>query len=479
MGENEGSGISVSKYFSEHLISGNKESNVGIISLWTQKESIAEGLDKNTYASIGQLYSKTGINALIRNIYSNPKIRYVIICGADKSGSGEALLKFSNEGIDDTNHIIGTDNTHIDEEIPREDIDKFRHSVEIIDMMGVVDTKKIQEKINSLEKKEPFTEPKEFPEKKLEVPERFPSDGSVFKVRARTIGKAWLTMLSKVMRFGFIKQSHHSPSQKEVLNMIAVITEENPDNIQWYDFFNFSQKDLEEYYPQVLSADKIPGINYTYGQRLMDHNGVDQIKSIIEKLKKEPFTRRAIAVTWDVNKDVDNDNAPCLNLINFLVQDDKLYMNTYFRSHDIYRAWPRNAFALRKLQKRVSDETGIKMGSLTIFSSSAHIYEESIPEVNDILNNYYKGKEHEWDPRSNLVIKIEGDELIISHYSQEGKKLDELRGKSALELFHVIDKHHVISQTMHALDIGSELRKAEIALKNGLEYNQDNPLILK
>jgi len=468
-------------YFSENLIVGDKDSNISIITLWTEKEMIAKGLDRNSFSTIGQLYSKAGINAIIRNIFANPAIRYIILCGTDKSGSGEALLSLAKNGIDSRHNILGVENAHIEKEIPDEAVAEFRKNVEIINMIGVIDPKKIAERIGSIDKgRKPFGKPRLFPEPKLELPERFPTDSSVFKIRAKTVGMAWIILLSKIMRFGHIKKSHHSTTQKELLNIVAVITDEDPEEPRWYDFFNFTKKELEAYYPQVLTANKIQGINYTYGQRLMDHEGVDQIRSVIEKLKKEPFTRRAIAVTWDVGKDVYNEHAPCLDLVNFIVQDNRLFMNAYFRSHDMYRGWPQNAFALRKLQKHVSEETGIKMGSMTIFSASAHIYEESMKEVQEILDIYYKGKEHEWDPRGNVVIKVDKEkkEIVISHYSQEGKKLDEFRGRNAAEIFRMLDRKHVISQMSHALDIGSELQKAELALRYDLHYNQDDDLKL-
>lgn len=39
-----------------------------------------------------------------------------------------------------------------------------------------------------------------------------------------------------------------------------------------------------------------------------------------------------------------------------------------------------------------------------------------------------------------------------------------------------LEKEMVVSLTAHALDLGAELQKAEIALKNGLAYNQDREL---
>jgi len=36
---------------------------------------------------------------MLRNILANPAIRYLILCGVDRQGSGDALLKFFNNGV--------------------------------------------------------------------------------------------------------------------------------------------------------------------------------------------------------------------------------------------------------------------------------------------------------------------------------------------------------------------------------------------
>jgi len=78
------------KYFSKKLWVGNPKSNIGIITLWTPKERILSQLDPQDFAIGGQLYSKAGISFLIRNVFANPRIRYLILCGKDQAGAGEA-----------------------------------------------------------------------------------------------------------------------------------------------------------------------------------------------------------------------------------------------------------------------------------------------------------------------------------------------------------------------------------------------------
>ena len=88
-------------YFKDRLLVGDFDSCVGVATLWMPKENVADVLDNalakrsgKLYSVCGQLYTKRGINPLLRNILANPKIRHLVICGPDRQGSGEALLKF-------------------------------------------------------------------------------------------------------------------------------------------------------------------------------------------------------------------------------------------------------------------------------------------------------------------------------------------------------------------------------------------------
>src|SRR3989338_10957945 len=137
------------------------------------------------------------------------------------------------------------------------------------------------------------------------------------------MGDIWLKILDTIMRFGNVKKSQHSSDQREVVNLISVITGENVDAIDWKPYFLFTKEELQNYLPQVLTKNPIPNVEYTYGQRLRDHDGIDQIRSIIEDLKKTPYSRRAVVVTWKVAKDHNNPHAPCLDLIQCLVQNNK------------------------------------------------------------------------------------------------------------------------------------------------------------
>ncbi|MGM5484450.1 MAG: thymidylate synthase [Nanobdellota archaeon] len=453
--------------FSDQLIVNDKASNVAVITLWSKKEAFKDSIDD--YAVLGQLYSvDEGINSLLRNLLANKNIRYLVIAGKDLSGSGDILLKFFNEGVDEEKRI---GNIRLDNEIPVSTIDELRNNIEVFDYRNC-SAEDINSLISSLPEKGSYGDTEIFPKKKVEPPKTFPSENAGFLVRGDYINDVWLKILEHVMDFGTVKASDYSEDQKELISLKAVIEKEDPENPLMAHSFEFTEEDLENYYPQVLTAKSIDGIEYTYGQRLRSNKGIDQISELTEKLRKSTYTRRAVAFTWDVEKDHDNEQCPCLNMINVLVQDEKLYLTAYFRSNDMYSAWPRNAFALRKLQGKIASDLGINLGSLIMISNSAHIYKSSWKKVKAIRESF-SPKKAGFDKRGNIIIRTEEGKIKLIRQSPEGERLQEFTANNAKEANRQIIENNMVSDPSHALYLGRELRKAEEALRKGLDFVQD------
>lgn len=477
--------MSKPKYNSELLTLGNPESQVGIITLFTQKDRVLSFLSPDDFYVVGQLYNPSqGISILIRNCLANKNIRYLIVCGLDLSQSGEALVQLKKEGVQpiiENSELQGylikgvKEKRFIEKELPLEAINTFRKNVEVLDYRSLRDLTELKKIIKQLPKLPSYGQPEYFPEAEIQV-ERFPSDSSVFKVRGKFVGETWLKILDTVLRFGVIKKSEYSERQKEVLNLVAVITDENPKEVKWEDYFQFSREHLENYLPLVVSNKEVKGVNYTYGTRLRAWRGIDQIKSLVQKLKKSPDTRRAVAVTWDVEKDHDHEEAPCLDVVQCLVQENKLFMTAFIRSNDMFEAWPENAIALRSLQYSIAEELSLPVGSLTTISGSAHIYERNWKLAQDLLTKYPPVVERLNDPRGNIVIYLQEGLIMIEHQSPEGKVVEMMHGKTAAELYVELAKKQKVSDIYHAFYIGKELDRAELALKKGLTYSQEREL---
>lgn len=499
---------------------------VGVAIMWTERAVVADILKSENYCAIGNLYSSAGISAMIRNIYANPHIRHIVLWGADLSRSGQALVALMQHGVDENFFIIGDEKKgQIEKEIGKKAIELFRKSVTVVNLRGKP-VSEFQSTVSALSKKshKPFTEPKIFPTSRPK-PFTFPSEQIGFRVHGTTAAQTWLKILNNILRYGRNKTTRYTQENelKELLNVMAVVYGEDPEKPYVPHFFPFSQKDLATYYPQVLSAKQIPGIAYTYGQRLRNHDGVDQIQNIIDLIKTRPFSKKMVAFTANVKEDwsvVNKGDTPCLTQILCSIQDGKLFMTTHFRSQDMVHGWPRNVFSLRKLQKLIADASGYPMGAFVMITHSAHIYSDDYELVEKILAEnltkelgYTSRQMFEEDARGNITIDIElasdtgnqaikldqkrkrgrprkdsrnqrsldsGNlhyEIVVKLYAPNGGLLlKEWRGKTAMDIYiGMVNIGDYLVLPSHLIYIGSELQRAEYAIKTGQvnKFSQD------
>ncbi len=202
-------------------------------------------------------------------------------------------------------------------------------------------------------------------------------------IKAPTITAGWQMLLRRIMERGNEVHDERGSLTKELLNTIVTI--KNPLDTETPEGYFWTGEKLEKYSKQFLNKDK-QGFVYTYGNRLREHfNGIDQIQEAILRLKNCMESRRAISVTWDPTVDTKNDEVPCMILVDFKIRDRKLNTTGLWRSHDIYGAWYPNAVGLSNLAAYVADKLKVDMGTLTIHSISAHIYEINFGDVKKIL----------------------------------------------------------------------------------------------
>ena len=140
---------------------------------------------------------------------------------------------------------------------------------------------------------------------------------------------------------------------------------------------------LNKNIPDQVGIQKIP-------IEVINFPKIDQIEYIIKKLKEKPYSRRAQAITWRPLVDPFHIDPPCLQRIYMRVKDDRLIMQTTWRSRDLFRAWEANVNGMIRIQKYVADQLGLEMGHYLDFSNSLHIYGNTISEVNDMFNRMIK-----------------------------------------------------------------------------------------
>ena len=213
-------------------------------------------------------------------------------------------------------------------------------------------------------------------------------------IEADEIADGWEALVRKIMKEGQEIKDERGSLTRELLNVMINI--QNPlgkqlsgylsnlariNNIRVPEGYFWSGEKLEIYSQQFLSKDR-QGFVYTYGNRLRKHfEGIDQIGESIRRLKNCKESRRAISVTWDPPTDTKHEEVPCMILVDFKIREGKLHTTGLWRSHDIYGAWFPNAVGLTHLSKYVAGEVGVDVGTLTIHSISAHIYQMNFEEA--------------------------------------------------------------------------------------------------
>ena len=117
-------------------------------------------------------------------------------------------------------------------------------------------------------------------------------------------------------------------------------------------------------------------------------------------------------------------------------------------------------------------------------SESAHLYENTWESCKDIIEKYYT--EHVqtdpsliYDPRGNFVVSLEGKKIVVKYTSPNGEQLKKFEGLNAYQLRKQIVREGLLSIPEHGYYMGHELTKAEIALKQGNTYKQDQPFQYK
>ncbi|HUW21648.1 MAG TPA: thymidylate synthase [Candidatus Bathyarchaeia archaeon] len=469
-------------YFNERLWLVNpSQGYIGIVTCWTAKEQVAPRMPSQV-ALVGQLYTKAGIEFIIRNLWANPQISSLVVCGQDLTGSGQALVEFFERGT------IDNQRPFFEEQIPRRDLVLIRKKVGLVSLLGEVDPDLIARKVAGLKFSPPFaSRPKFFPQSQLM--EAFPSEPSLFRVEAKTIGEAWLQILGLILKFGrrLPRIYVYGGYERVLLNLSVLITDEDIKKPKLWPYFQFNKEQLKTYFRSFFSPER-GGEAYTYGERLFAYpsegNVVDQVTKMANKLKSFPYNKGALAVLWQPA--IDNFpirkpwRTPCLTLVQGICLGDELCLTAFFRANDMFAAWPQNCFALRKLQTEIAKKIGKKIGALTTISHTAFIDEADLPKAQKVINDN-QPLFCQLDPRGNIAVTVEGKIIVSRHFSPEGKLLAEYRQnglvpKAALKLERKLISSQVISRVDHALDIGEHLGRAEDAVKLGLKFEQDRQL---
>lgn len=410
---------------------------IAIVTLWTPIEVVAKRLEKKEFGIIGNLYNaERGLDALVRSLLSNPPIKHLVITGSDMGKSGQVLQDFFESGFSkgktkDTGiecwKVKSSFEGYIDSDIPLEALETLRKSVRIYrwDLVAPFSSIPFQEPSQS--------RPKQVFEKKAVFVKKFFSEPAGFFFRGTSFAEAWLGSLDTVEKMGIVENQ-----KKSLSNALFFLAFEKKPVLSVPDFFGFGPADCQKQAEQAFF--------FLIRQKNWSENRFDgfldwnQKKLVCWKQKTGAWTHFSVVVP----------------------------------AADVWQT----AELLAMLQA-LAEHFSIPV-SITVLISNYEFAVLETERAQEIVKaNYLKLVTpprllRDW--RGNFVVYVSHGEIVVEHASPSNELLWMYTGKTALELRDQLMRENLIGTIPHAVYLGTELQKAEIALKMGLKYIQDQPL---
>ncbi|QKT05531.1 thymidylate synthase [Mycoplasma sp. OR1901] len=154
---------------------------------------------------------------------------------------------------------------------------------------------------------------------------------------------------------------------------------------------DFKGETLKEFIQKIKDdenfAMKHGNLGPVYGKQWRNFLGVDQIKNLINDIKKNPYSRRHIVSAWNPLEVKEMALPPCHTLFQFYVnKNDELSLQLYQRSGDLFLGVPFNIASYSLLLSMVAHVTNLKVGEFVNTIGDAHIYSNHIEQVNEQLS---------------------------------------------------------------------------------------------
>ena len=122
-----------------------------------------------------------------------------------------------------------------------------------------------------------------------------------------------------------------------------------------------------------------------YGDIVFGRYGFDQMKQVVDILKKDPASRRAL-INFNVPnaKRFETKDEICTIALVFELRDGKLDCTCIMRSNDVWLGVPYDVVFFTSLQRGIADGLGVEYGKYTHYAISLHAYERNLADIREV-----------------------------------------------------------------------------------------------
>jgi len=148
-----------------------------------------------------------------------------------------------------------------------------------------------------------------------------------------------------------------------------------------------------------------------------DGRSIDQLKEVINTLKKSPDSRRIIVSAWNVGELSQMALMPCHALFQFYVADNKLSCQLYQRSADVFLGVPFNIASYALLTMMIAQECGLEAHEFIWTGGDTHIYLNHLEQVELQLSREPRKLPKMWmNPEVKSIFDFKYEDFKLEEY---------------------------------------------------------------
>lgn len=148
-----------------------------------------------------------------------------------------------------------------------------------------------------------------------------------------------------------------------------------------------------------------------------DGRSIDQLKDVINTLKKSPDSRRIIVSAWNVGELSEMALMPCHALFQFYVADNKLSCQLYQRSADVFLGVPFNIASYALLTMMIAQECGMEAHEFIWTGGDTHIYLNHLEQVELQLSREPRKLPKMWmNPEVKSIFDFKYEDFKLEEY---------------------------------------------------------------
>lgn len=205
-------------------------------------------------------------------------------------------------------------------------------------------------------------------------------------IRAFDLPDSWFQCLKAVLEQGFvytIERGSFEGHQRKELDFVTVhitnpstrpIVPEIPKELEAECPTPSSLEYVHQYLEKLATPIKEEDEVYTYGERLTGIKA-NQVEEVVKMYKTNGHGTNQACMEIGTATDIFLTDPPCLRLIDTRVRYGKLHFIIYFRSWDLWAAFPSNLAGLQLLKEYMANEIGVDDGEIIACSKGMHLYD--------------------------------------------------------------------------------------------------------